>query len=375
MIMIKTGVCNLPLHPGRCPPWLFKRMKKLGGFLSEIIIDEYGQKEYLKRLSDPYFFQAFGCVLGFDYHSSGLTTTVCGALKEAINDADFGIKVAGGKKTAKRTPLEIENSFSLSTSNIQKLVYASKMTAKIDNSLVQDNYAIYSHTIIFTEEAEWAVIQQGLNNNNSYARRYHWLSDNVESFVEEPHSAICCDKKESDVLDMTNKNSEEARKTSLDIVNDNPQHLLKYFNGQALLNDFIGTDENNNKNNNHNIKRLHMPKSHFIINMRKTNIQTLQMAYEIQPKNYEELVAVKGVGPKTIRSLALISEIVYGAQASWKDPAKYSFAHGGKDGIPYPVDRKLYDNNINILKEALSNSKLGDKDRLHAIKRLSNFYQ
>ncbi len=372
--MIKTGVCNLPLHPGKCPPWLFKRMKKLGGVISEIIIEEYGQKEYLKRLSDPYFFQALGCVLGFDWHSSGLTTTVCGALKEAINDADFGIKVAGGKKSAKRTPLEIENSFSLSTSNIQKLVYASKMTAKVDNSLVQDNYAIYSHTIIFTEEAEWAVIQQGLNNHNSYARRYHWLSDNVESFVEEPHSAICCDKKESDVLDMTNKNSEEARKTSLDIVNDNPQHLLKYFNGQALLNDFIDSNHKINENNS-SVKRLHLPKSHFIINMRKTNIQTLQMAYELQPKNYEELVAIKGIGPKTIRSLALISELVYGTKASWKDPAKYSFAHGGKDKIPYPVNKRLYDNNVNILKEAVSNAKLGDKEKLHAIRRLSSFYQ
>lgn len=361
-------MCNLPLHPGKCPSWLFKRMKKLGGVISEIIIDEYGQKAYLKRLSNPYFFQALGCVLGYDWNSSGLTTVTCAALKEAINHSDFGIKIAGGKKTAKKTPLEIENSFSFSTSKIQKLVYASKITAKVDNSLVQDNYNIYSHTIVFTEKAEWAVIQQGLNTNNNYARRYHWLSDNVKSFVEEPHSAICCDKKENNVLDMTNRKSGEARKVSVDIVNDNPQHLLKYFDGQTLINDFV---KDNNKNN--IIKNLHLPKTHFIIDMKKTNIKTLRKAYKIQPKNYEELVAIKGVGPKTIRALALVSNLVYGSEVSWKDPKNFSFAFGGKDGIPRPVDRKLMDDNTKLLQDAIRNAKLGKKEKLYAIKRLSYY--
>lgn len=369
--MIKTGVTNLPLHPGKCPRWLFGRMKKLGGVISEIIIDEYGQEEYLRRLADPYFFQALGCVLGFDWHSSGLTVTTTGALKESLNRLELGIKICGGKgKTSRKAPDEIKDfsdNFNLSENKVKKLVYSSKMSAKVDSAVLQDSYQLYHHCFVFTEKGNWAVVQQGMNSSSRYARRYHWLSDKVESFVEEPHKGICGDKKEKNVLDMSAKESSETQKVSLDLVKDNPNHLKKYLKKpfQKTIHDF--TDKKP--------EEFTMMPGHTISGMNERNIETLRKAYEVQPRTYEELVAIKGVGAKAIRSLALVSELVYGKRASWKDPVKYSFAHGGKDGIPYPINRKVMDDNTRLLKDSIRNAKLGDKDRLHAIKRLSSFYQ
>jgi len=337
-------------------------MKKLGGIVSEIIINEYGQDEYLRRLSNPYFFQALGCVLGFDFHSSGLTVTTLGALKESLNTLDIGVKIAGGKgKTSKKAPEQIEDigtEFSLSTKQINRLVYSSKMSAKVDNTLIQDNYQLYHHCFILNEKGSWAVVQQGMFDR--YARRYHWLSSNVSSFVLEPHNAICGDKKENNVLNMTAKESEDAQKVSLDLVRDNPKHLEKYMKepAQRTLTNF---------------EFFSMPPRHTIVNMDKKNIESLRKAYEIQPGSYEELVSIKGIGPKTIRSLALISDLVYGKPASWRDPIKYSFAHGGKDGIPYPVNKAVYDGSISILRDAIDKAKIGDNDRIYAIKRLNKF--
>ena len=357
--MKKTGMANLPLHGGKAPPWLFKRMVKLSGAISEVIVLEYGQEEFLKRIADPFWFQALSCVIGFDWHSSGTTTTTLGALKENLNKGNLGIKIAGGKGgVSRKAPKEIEKfseDFGLKENKISRLVYSSKMSAKVDNSLIQDNYQLYHHCFVLTEKGSWAVIQQGMSDR--YARRYHWLSDNVESFVNEPHDAICCDKKEDKVLNMTAKESEESRKVGVDIVKDDPKHLEKYFkpSEQRTLNNF---------------ETLSFGPRHSIIEQDKINMQMLKKAYEIQPKNYEELVAIKGVGPKTIRSLALISDLVYGKKASWRDPVKYSFAHGGKDGFPYPVNRRIYDKSISILKDAIRNAKIGDKDRLYSLKRL-----
>jgi len=357
---MRTGVVNLPLHTGTCPRWLFGRMKKLGGIISEIIVNEYGADEYLRRLSNPYFFQALGCLLGFDFHSSGLTTTVTGALKESVNKLNLGIKIAGGKgKTSRKTPSEIENS-ELSTNKIEKLKYASKITAKVDTSLIQDSYQLYHHTFIFTDKGKWSVIQQGMNN--CFARRYHWLSENVTDFIEEPHSAICCDKKQNKVLNMTSKQSKENREICVDLIKDNPKHLEKYMKlpVQKTL-DYFTTKT----------PEFTFSPRHNIINMNKINIQTLQKAYEIQPENYEKLLAIKGVGPKTIRSLALIADIIYGKKPSWKDPVKYSFAFGGKDKIPYEINKRHYDKNISILRSAIDNAKLGNKDKLNALRRLN----
>ncbi|HIH37197.1 MAG TPA: DUF763 domain-containing protein [Methanocellales archaeon] len=362
--MKRTGIVNLPLHGGKAPRWLFDRMVKLAGGITEILIYEYGQEEFLRRVSEPYWFQAFSCVLGFDWHSSGTTTTVCGALKVAIDPEEYGLKVAGGKgRTSRRTLAEIEETadlFALSTSEIEKLKYSSKMSAKVDNNCVQDGYQLYHHCFIFTERGKWVVIQQGMNEQ--YARRYHWLSDSVESFVEEPHVGICSDRREESVLDLTSRDSKNTRDVSLDLIRDGPENLMKYLRPakQKQLKEFA---------------ELSMPAHHPILAMdlSKREREVLKKAYEIQPDNYEELVYLKGMGPKKIRALALISDIIYGTNPSWKDPVKYSFAHGGKDGFPYPVNREVYDTSIKTLEDAIEGAKLDDKDRYHAIKRLRDF--
>lgn len=361
--MERTGIANLPLHYGRCPSWIFEMMKRLGRAISEIIIAEHGQSEFLKRLSDPYFFQAFGCVLGFDFHSSGLTVTTLGALKEARLD-DIGIFVCGGKgKTSRKTPEEIEQfsgNVSLSTKKIENLKYSSRMAAKVDSAAIQDGYQLYHHAFVFSENGSWAVIQQGMNANNRYARRYHWLSDEVKGFVEEPNNAICCDKKEARVLDMTASESRGARKISVEVVNE--KRFLKFFRDNSL-NSFLKNE----------IKILSMPQHHFIKELSRQTKKSLEKAYEIQPENYEELLSIQGIGPKSIRALALISELVYGSPPSWQNPVKFSFAHGGKDHVPFPVDKKTYEKSVEILRTAIDNAKMGAGEQLRAMERLSKF--
>ncbi len=361
--MRRTGTANLPLHTGKAPPWLFKRMINLAGAVSEAVTQEYGKKELLARVADPYWFQAFGCTIGFDWHSSGLTTTTCGALKIALEKTEIGVKAAGGKGAVSRKAPEqitkIGDRFSFSTRRIDRLRYSSRMTAKVDSSLVQDEYQLYHHCFLVEEGGRWAAVQQGMNSKNNYARRYHWLSSNVKDLVSEPHSAICCEERGEGVLDMTSKESRKARKSSLDIVKEGEfRHLGT--GPQSTITDFFGPRP----------PMFTMKADHHITDMKKINIETLRKAHEYQPRTYEELVALKGVGPKTIRSLALISDLIYGARASWKDPVKYSFAHGGKDSIPYPVDRETYDRSVSILKNAVRQAKIGETERFNALKRL-----
>ncbi|MBU5537198.1 MAG: DUF763 domain-containing protein [Candidatus Aenigmatarchaeota archaeon] len=356
---MRTGVADLPLHDGRCPTWLFPRMVKLSKLVSQIIIEEYGKNEFLRRLSDPLFFQAFGCLVGFDFHSSGLTTTLTGALKEAKLE-EFGISVLGGKgKASRKVPQEIESlseKFSLSTKEIEKLKYASRMSAKVDSVAVQDGYTLYHHAFIVTEDGKWSVIQQGMNLENNYARRYHWLSEKVVSFVNEPHLAICCDVT-GKTLNMVAKENEEVRKASVDLVNDNPEHLKKYFVSYARSTNLF--------------KYLHMSSQHHI---ELKNYETLIKVHEIQPKKFEELLAIKGVGVKTVRALALCSELIFGTEISWRDPVKFSFAHGGKDGYPYRIKTRQYDKTIQILSDAIRNAQLNNREKLEAIRRLSNLF-
>jgi hypothetical protein len=340
-------------------------MVKLAGSITEVIIYEYGQPEFLKRVSDPYWFQAFSCVLGFDWHSSGTTTTTCGALKMALSPEEHGIVVAGGKgAVSRKAPAEIEKGgqiFYLSSDKIERLKYSSKMAAKVDNSCIQDGYQVYHHCLFFTENGDWAVVQQGMNED--YARRYHWLSDSMSNFIEEPHAGICCDRKEDHVLDMTAAESELARDISLDLVKDNPVHLRKYFTPkkQRMLSDFEDG--------------FALPPHHPVldIDIGEAGMEVLKRAYELQPASYEELISLQGMGPKKIRALALISDLVYGSRPSWRDPVKYSFTHGGKDGFPYPVDREVYDNSIQILQDSLADARLDKKEKYRAIKRLEDF--
>ncbi|MBI4650227.1 DUF763 domain-containing protein [Candidatus Desantisbacteria bacterium] len=354
--MTKTGTANLPLHYGNAPAWLFTKMRALSREIITLIVSDFGPEEFLKRMSDPFWFQAFGCVLGFDWHSSGLTTTVCGAIKESIRgiEKELGVFVAGGKgKTSRKTPSEIELWSEKLSINPLKLVYASRMSAKVDNSAVQDGYQLYHHTFLFTKKGNWAVVQQGMNDINKWARRYHWFSEDVLDFVCEPHSAICSDKR-GETLNMVAKKSEEARIISTDAAKENPEKLAKEID---------------------KIINLELPGRHPIL-QKDINSKYLQKifltTYEKQPENFEDLLGIEGVGPKTIRALALISEIIYGKSPSFEDPARYSFAHGGKDGFPYPVDRKNYDNSIEYLRKAITLAKIGQSDKIHALKRLGN---
>lgn len=355
--MKRTGIADLPLHGGKCPKWLFERMERLARVLSEIIVYEFGPDELLKRLSCPYFFQAFGCVLGFDWHSSGVTTTVCGALKEGLKYAgrDLGIFIAGGKGgTSRKTPQEIDNFSKHLSIDASKLIYASKMSAKVDNTALQDGYQLYHHCFIFTKDGKWTVIQQGMSDIKQTARRYHWLGETVLDFVNEPHSAICCDLK-GNILNMVANESEPARDISTQVSNKSPEKIIEELK---------------------KIQNLQLPAHHPLriddINPERL-YKTFLKTYERQPQNFEKLLGIEGVGPKTIRALALISELIYGSPASHRDPARYSFAHGGKDGHPYPVDRKTYDRSIQILRIALEKAKLQDKEKLGAIHRLSAF--
>jgi hypothetical protein len=362
---MKTGTANLPLHTGSAPPWLFKRMVSLAGEVVEALVCEHGPDEFLRRIADPYWFQALACVLGFDWHSSGTTTVTTGALKMALSPERHGIAVAGGKgKTSGKAPqdiLRLGDALSISARKVGELQRASRMSAKVDNALVQDGYHIYHHAFFFTEKGDWAVVQQGMND--SHARRYHWLSDNVKSFVEEPHSAICSQRQEQSVLDLTAAESRENRKATLDLVRDGPSHLQS---AQRSLLDFGPSGLSP-------APELSMPRRHELLpkqDIDEAGREALQMAYELQPSSYEDLIALKGMGPRRIRALALISELIYGANPSWRDPAKYSFAHGGKDGTPFPVDRETYDSSIKTLQEALEGAKLDRSEKYEALKRL-----
>ncbi|NLO89263.1 MAG: DUF763 domain-containing protein [Clostridia bacterium] len=355
---MKTGSVNLPLHGGKCPPWLFNKMKNLSAVLLETVVLEYGPTEVLKRFSDPLWFQSFGCLLGFDWHSSGLTTTVCGAVKAALKERNWelGIFIAGGKGgTSRKTPQEIEEwgeKFAF-PQEISKLVYASKMAAKVDSAALQDGYQLYHHTFIFTPEGNWAVVQQGMNEQTKYARRYHWLSRKTLEFVNEPHEAVCCNRK-GKILNLVASESEANRATAAALSREKPHKIVREFKK-------ICTPKN-----------LTMPAFHNI--PRAENLErALIKIYEKCPKGFEELLSLQGVGPKTIRALSLVAEVIYGAKPSYRDPVRYSFAHGGKDGTPYPVDRALYQNTINSLRKIVEEAKMESKDKIQMLKKLSNW--
>ncbi|MEA3341997.1 MAG: DUF763 domain-containing protein [Chloroflexota bacterium] len=368
--MSKTGVANLPLHPGKAPKWLFKRMVEMSRGITEVIIHEYGRDEFLRRLSDPFWFQALSCVLGYDWHSSGTTTVTCGALKEAIDPQEYGFMMAGGKgKTSRRTPQQIEEigeMYNFSTAKIDELKYSSRMAAKIDNTAIQDGHNLYHHVFLFSEGGLWGVIQQGMNSETNYARRYHWLSERVGGFVCNPNNSIMGEKRRGSVLDMVARQSGSAQKTCVDIVNDGPVHLktdwatLAKHHDQRTLDDWM-----NPKKKSKQIACLDMPRS---INWNK-----MKEIYDFQPRNYEELIAMRGVGPSTVRALALISDLIYGDKPSWKDPIKYSFTVGGKDGVPFPVDREAMDESTEMIRLGVEQAKIGNRDKIHAIKRLKEY--
>ncbi len=373
MSMYRTGVANLPLHGGKAPAWLTGRMHKLAKEIANIIIDHQGTSMFLKRISDPYWFQAFGCVLAYDWHSSGVTTVVTGILKQALSPEEHGMAVCGGKgKTSRKTPMEIANvgeKFGFSGEKIQALAYTSKMTAKVDNTAIQAGYQLYHHTFFVTEDEKWAVIQQGMSSEDRTARRYHWLSDSTSSFVVEPHNAVVGDVKRENALNMVARDSEGARKTSVDLAKEPTAKVIRLIEStikplnQKSLQYWIPRTSTDPWQQ--SFDTLSMP--------RNISWKTLSRVYDFQPKNYEEFLSVKGVGPATVRGLALVAELVYGEKPSWADPVKFSFAYGGKDGVPFPVDRRAMDDSICLLRQAVEAAKIGDKEKTRSLQRLRQF--
>lgn len=364
--MVKKGTIQLPLHPGHAPQWLVRRMEKLSFAISKIIVEEHGQHEFLKRISDPLWFQAFGCVLGFDWHSSGLTTVVTGVLKQALRPNTHGLMLAGGKGSKAMNTINdiagICEAFNLSDAKLNELAYVSRISAKVDNAAIQDGYTLYHHTMVMAEDGSWAVVQQGMNSDNRMARRYHWLSDTVESFVNEPHTGIISDTPNNKTLNMTARVSDESRKTCVDIVNSYPSNVISSIQKLPIKNSL---DQWLNRTA--NMEAYAMPW--------KLNWDLFRKIYEVKPSNYEELISIKGVGPSVIRALALVSELIYGSRPSWNDPVKFSFAHGGKDGVPYPVDRRTYDKSLKLLMDAIEGAEIERETRLKALKRLAAYSQ
>lgn len=382
---MKRRVAQLPLHGGKAPQWLFQRMTRLAGAVAMAIVDEFGPAEMLRRLSDPWWFQAFGCALGFDWHSSGVTTVTCGALKEAAkrHGDDLGIIVAGGKGGASRnTPREIaEAADRHAIASADCLVYASRMSAKVDSAAVQDGFDVYHHAFFFTPAGQWCVVQQGMHEQQRWARRYHWLGERVDDFVCEPHQAIRDltkrrTKSQSDssrqltLLNMVADEAEANRAGSTALVREKPDHVL-----EELQRCTAGPT-------------LFAPSRHRLLPVDVNTKRLKQIiidAHEQHPDNFEALLGTRGVGPATIRSLSLLAELIFQAPASHRDPAEpkydrqgsqsprwadYSYAHGGKDGTPFPVDRQLYDESIAVLTDAVLRARLGENEKVHALRRI-----
>lgn len=354
--MRRTGIAQLPLHGGKAPAWLFGRMVGLGREITRLIIEQHGPETFLRRLSDPYWLQSLGCVLGFDWHSSGVTTTVCGALKEGLKgrEKELGLVIAGGKgATSRKTPAEIAHAgdkYALRC-NPAVLIHLSRFTAKVDNNAVQDGFQLYHHSFFFTFNGSWAVVQQGMNDR--FARRYHWSSDQVRSLISDPHSAICSDAQTERTLNLVAAQSRQAQATITEISHEPAEKTVREIE---------------------RLQTLSLPARHEISlsDIHPASIERILLkTYERKAADFEELLGMPGVGAKTLRALALIAEIAYGTAASWRDPAKFSFAHGGKDGHPFPVDRELYDSSIEFLRAVLEKARIDRSDKDHALKRLA----
>ncbi len=364
--MISNGTANLPLHPGKVPSWLYERMEKIGLSITELILMEYGTSGFLSRISDPYWFQAFGCVMGMDWHSSGITTSVLGALKHGVNrhSRELGLHICGGRGTqSRKTPSELQNIASRFQLDSAPLVQASRLSAKIDNTCIDDGYQLYLHSFIVDREGHWAVVQQGMNPQLKMARRYHWHDAGITSFVDEPQSAIIGEP-QGIIMNMTDHRSEASRDAVVSFMNEHPDRQVKEL--QRL--GFPVTRRLQ--------MELFMPEHHEV---RPSDVDAgrlgavLAAAYAQQAPSFEQALLLPGVGPRTMQSLALVSELVYGAQNRFSDPARFSFAHGGKDGHPFPVPITTYDQSISVLRSAIDRARLGQSERVDSLRRLHQF--
>jgi hypothetical protein len=355
--MKRSGFADLPLHGGRVPEWLAERMKKLGTAITETIICDYGTSAFLSRLSDPFWFQAFGAVMGMDWHSSGITTSVMGALKRGLAPRanELGIYVCGGRgRFSRNTPGELRQIAARRGFDGEALVRTSRLTARVDNNAIADGFQIYLHSFIVTANGEWAVVQQGLNNRSGMARRYHWHSASVRDFsdlVVEPHTGIVGEH-QGVIMNLVDAQATKAQTAMLDIARDHPERTLSAA------------------------RHLRMPAHHDV---RSTNVDlkrlgaVLAVAYERDLHDFAELLLLEKLGPRTLQSLALVAEVVHGAPSRFNDPARFSFAHGGKDRHPFPVPLKTYDASLNVLRTSLDAAKVGDREKLDGFRRLERF--
>src|SRR5690348_16751805 len=356
VIMKRSGVADLPLHGGRVPPWLAERMTQLGTAISESVLYHYGPSELLSRLSDPFWFQALGCVMGMDWHSSGITTSVMGALKRGLNPRahELGVYVCGGRgKHSRRTPDELREIADRTGLNGDALARSSRLTAKIDNNAIADGFQLYLHSFILSKDGEWAVVQQGMNGATGLARRYHWHSATVQDFVSEPHTGIVGDTViEGDIMNLVEHRAKPAQSTLLEIAHEHPERTLQ------------------------EARKLVMPRHHDVqpdnIDLKRLGA-VLAVAYERDLRDFASLLLLENLGPRTLQSLALIAEAVHGTPTRFTDPARFSFAHGGKDGHPFPVPLKTYDESLSVLRRSLDAAKVGHSEKLDGFARLDRF--
>nr|WP_294781081.1 DUF763 domain-containing protein [uncultured Flavobacterium sp.] len=350
--MKRSGTADLPLHYGQVPLWLSERMSKLGFAIVETIALEFSTSEVVSKLSNPFWFQSFGAVMGMDWHSSGITTSVLGALKKAVNphSKELGIYICGGKgKNSLLTPKELLFVGEKTGLDGNNLANCSRLTAKVDNTAIQDGFQLYQHNFIVDNKGQWAVIQQGMNPHSKTARRYHWHSPDLKSFINEPHTFIYGEN-QGNILNLTANAATKSREGILELVKESPVKIIK------------------------EMQHLSMPDHHDVrmedVNMKRLGAM-LWTTHENKPEDFEELLLLKGMGPRALQSLALVSEIIYGTPTRFEDPARFSFAHGGKDGHPFPVPVNIYDETIDTLQKAINRAKIGNSDKMDAIRKLS----
>jgi hypothetical protein len=356
--MKKSGTADLPLYSGPIPGWLFDRMTTLGGAIVEAILVDKGHDEFLRRLSDPFWFQSFGAVLGMDWNSSGVTTAVMGALKRSLNPRsnDLGLYICGGKgKHSLQTPAELMAVGDKTGLDGNHLAYCSRLSAKVDNTAVQDGYQLYLHSFVVSASGNWGVVQQGMNTEgeSAQARRYHWHSGQLQSFIDEPHAAVC-GTSQGEIMNLVAREAKPAQEAMLQIVGENPDTMLS------------------------EIKKLVMPTRKDVtakdIDLKRLGA-ILYLAQEQETTQFEDLLLLKGLGPRTIQSLALVSEVIHGTPARFSDPARFSFAHGGKGSRPFAVPTTVYDETIETLKKSVEQAKLGETDRQKALQKLTKLAQ
>ena len=363
----RTGSADLPLHGGRVPPWLAERMASLGAIVTQAIVHHYGRDEFLQRLSHPFWFQSFGAVMGMDWHSSGITTSVIGALKRGLAplQGELGIHVCGGRgKHSRRTPEELTTLGERIGIDGPALTRASRLVAKVDSAAVQDGFDLYLHGFVVTDEGKWTVVQQGMNGDKRQARRYHWHSESLKSFVDEPHSAID-GPAQGEIVNLTDHRAEPSRSAQLDLLSAlGPDSIVREF---AALTQLPAAQPN--------LPHLVMPGHHEVrpgdVFTRRLH-GTLAAAAERGPVDFQELLLTPGVGARTVQSLAMVAEVVHGAPYRFQDPARFSLAHGGKDRHPFPVPIKVYDETIRVLKSAVQKARLGRDEEMQALKRLDD---